>query len=151
MLAKIESRGEIALLEKDIAAIPGAWVGDSDNCPLTHSFSDGIYTREIFIPADVLLVGKIHRHEHPNFLLKGRVTVITEAGGLEELTAPCYMISPAGTKRVVYTHEDTVWVTVHATDCKTPEEAEKFIIAEDYDDDELNENQIKVLEELCLF
>ena len=29
----------------------GAFVGDTANCPLKHSFSDGIYVREITIPA----------------------------------------------------------------------------------------------------
>ncbi len=41
---------------------------------------------------------------------------MTEQGGVELLTAPCTMVSPAGTKRVLLTHEDTVWTTIHATD-----------------------------------
>ena len=47
-------------------------------CPLKHTFSDGIYVREITIPAGMFIVGKIHKHDHPNFLLKGKVVVVTE-------------------------------------------------------------------------
>ena len=72
-------------------------IGDSDNCPLTHKFAPGVYVREIFIPAGMCVVGKIHKHAHPNFLLKGKVIVITEQGGRELLEAPLSMISPAGT------------------------------------------------------
>ena len=51
------------------------YIGDNEACPLKHTFSDGIYVREIFIPQGMLLTGKIHKHKHPNFLLKGEVMV----------------------------------------------------------------------------
>ena len=150
-LATQSIKGEILRIEETLSSKEIAFFGDSPECPLTHSFSEGMYTREIFIPAGTILVGKIHRHEHPNFILKGSVVVLTESGGQEEFIAPTYMISPAGTKRVVYTYEDTVWVTVHATNCKTPEEAEAEIIADGYDDEELNKNQVEALEAIkCL-
>lgn len=82
--------------------------------PLKHTFTDGVYVREIFIPKGLIVVGKIHRHEHLNFISRGEVTVVTEHEGVERLIGPCTIISKAGTKRVLYTHEDTVWTTVHA-------------------------------------
>ena len=102
-------------------------------CPLKHSFSDGIYVREIFIPAGMFIVGKIHKHDHPNFLLKGEVIVVTE-DGTEELTRPLSMISKAGTKRALYAKTDLVWTTVHANPTNTEdlEELEKEIIAPTY-------------------
>ena len=114
--------------------VPGAVFGDSDLCPLTHSFAPGVYVRQIFIPAGVLIVGKIHKHEHPNFLMKGKVSVLTESGGVEILEAPLQMISPAGTKRVVYAHTDTVWTTIHVTEKTDLVEIEEDIIAKDYDE-----------------
>ena len=143
-------RNEIAKIEGAISECPTATFGDSPDCPLFHSFSDGIYVREIQIPAGKLLVGKIHKHEHPNFLLRGKVSVLTEDGGMEYLEAPCYMISPAGTKRVVYVHEDCCWVTVHKTDAENPEEAEGDVIATNYEDAQLNDNQIKSMEKVWL-
>ena len=35
------------------------------------------------------------------------------------------IITKPGTKRVLYTHKDTVWVTFHATDKTTVEDLEK--------------------------
>ena len=53
--------------------------------PLKHSFSPGIYARELEIPEGTLLIGKIHKHRHHNFLMKGETIVITESGGMELL------------------------------------------------------------------
>jgi len=120
--------------EETMGQIPGAVFGDSDLCPLTHTFAEGIYVREIFIPAGTIVVGKIHKYEHPNFLLRGSVIVVTEEGGSEHLVAPLSLISPAGTKRVVVALEDTVWVTVHATTLTDPQAIEAEIIAKSYED-----------------
>lgn len=118
---------------KDVA---GAFIGDSSHCPLKHTFADGIYVREIFIPKGTVVVGKIHKHAHPNFLLKGEVEVVTEYGGSEHLIAPLSMISKPGTKRIVRALQDTVWVTVHhnPTDTQNLDIIEKFVIADSYDE-----------------
>ena len=117
----------------------GVIIGDSKTCPLKHSFSDGIYVREISIPAGMIIVGKIHKHDHPNFLLKGNVVVITEKDGIEELTGPCSMISKPGTKRALYAKTDLVWTTVHLNPTNTQDlvELEKEIIADSFEDYEL--------------
>lgn len=103
-------------VEKAIGTIPGAIFGDTDAAPLKHSFANGICVREIFLPKGSLLTGKIHREDHPNFILSGEVTVVTEFSGIERLKAPVSMISKAGTKRLVFCHEDTWWVTIHRTE-----------------------------------
>lgn len=89
--------------------------------PVTHHFANkgtkhGLYAREIFIPKGTLLTGHIHKTEQVNFLLKGDISVLMEDGTIARLTEPRMVVSPAGTKRIAYTHEDTVWVTTHATD-----------------------------------
>jgi hypothetical protein len=128
------ARKSIVDFEESISKLDGVFFGDNDVCPLTHTFSDGIYVREIFIPKGIVLTGKIHLHDHPNFLMKGKVEVFTEFGGLEVLEAPLSMISKAGTKRVVKALEDCVWVTVHKNETNTRDLAilEKEIIAKSY-------------------
>lgn len=79
-----------------------------------HHFAEGLYAREIVIPAGCTLTGKIHKTEHMNFLMKGDITVWTE-DGMRRLQAPEVLVSKPGTKRVGYAHEETIWVTVHAT------------------------------------
>ncbi len=125
-------RQDILNLEKALSNIEGATFGDSEHFPLKHSFAPGVYVREIFIPKGSMLTGKIHRHEHPNFLMSGEVIVVTEHGGREHLKAPLSMISKAGTKRAVYALEDTVWITVHVTNETDLEKIEDYVIAPTY-------------------
>lgn len=134
----IEDREKIIIFQRILESIPGSVKGNSDLCPLKHSFADGIYVREIFIPKGTFVVGKIHKHAHPNFLLKGKVSVYTEQNKLEVLEAPLSMISAPGTKRVVYAHEDSVWVTVHANpeedrDVETLENKAVVLTYQEYD------------------
>ena len=128
-------RETILEFENALLNTPGAFKGDTINCPLKHSFSNGMYVREIFIPAGTYLTGKIHKHDHPNFLLKGKVKVATEEG-IQELTAPLSMISKAGTKRALLVIEDCVWVTVHQNLSNTQDlaELEDMIIAKSYEE-----------------
>lgn len=127
----LDIRKDILILESKMRKMPNAFIGDSEKCPLKHSFGDGVYVREIFIPKGTLIVGKIHKHSHPNFLMKGEVSVLTEEGP-KRLKAPLSMISPAGTKRVVYAHEDTIWITIHVTKKTNLNKIEKEIIAKTY-------------------
>lgn len=133
-LSTPEIRDAIMEVEKKIIDLPGSFVGNNDYCPLKHSFAPGVYVREIFIPAGTILTGKIHKYEHPNFLMSGEVTVFTESGGAEKLTGPVSMISPALTKRIVYAHTDVVWITVHATDETDVGKIEEEITLKSYEE-----------------
>ena len=95
-------------------------VGNSEELPLTHSFSDGIYTREIFIPQGMFAIGKIHKLHHTFFLMKGKLRMFTQ-DGVKEIEAPFYGNSSAGTKRVIVALEDTVFVNVHPNPNNTKE------------------------------
>lgn len=129
-------REGILEFEDMLGTCDGVIKGDSEVCPLKHSFCDGIYVREIRIPAGMTLTGKIHLHSHPNFLMQGEVEVYTEYGGIEYLQAPLAMISKAGTKRIVRTISECVWITVHHNPTNTQDlnELEKIVIADSYDE-----------------
>jgi hypothetical protein len=102
------------------------------DCPLHHQFAPGAYARTIFIPAQTLVVGKIHKHAHLNMLVAGRVSLATEEGP-QLLEALKVMTSKAGTKRVVYTHTDTIWTTIHLTNETDLQKIEDEIIAPSYE------------------
>lgn len=85
------------------------------DCPVTHHFAPNVYVREMFIPANVLLTGAVHKTCHLSMLSKGKVRVITDTGAVE-LTAPATVLSQTGAKRAIYAIEDAVWSTIHATD-----------------------------------
>ena len=100
------------MLGSDLPGIVKFDEGESDIFPLTHSFSEGVYIREMFIPAGGFIIGKIQKFSHTVFLLKGKIIIATE-GGTECYTAPCYINATEGIKRAGYAIEDTVWVNVH--------------------------------------
>lgn len=101
---------------------------------LTHTFSDGVYAREAFLPKGTRVIGKIHKHGHLNIISRGVVTVWTE-WGKETFVAPYTFTSKPGTKRVVLAHTDTIWTTIHLNPSNTRDlnQLEESIIAADYD------------------
>ena len=143
---KLEYRKKVTELEQQLKNVDGYIEGkDKDEVnPLKHTFAEGCYIREVFMPANQLIVTKIHKVEHPIFIQKGHVSILTDAG-IEEIKAPYQGITKPGTKRVMYTHEDTVLITVHATDKKTPEEVEEEVIAKNFDDPVISIEEINLL------
>lgn len=97
--------------------------------PVRHWFSDGVYGREIRIPAGTLLTGKIHKYQHLNILSQGDISVLMD-DGIVRIQAPFTIVSPSGTKRVAYAHTDCVWTTILRTDQTEPEQIEARFVAD---------------------
>lgn len=136
---KSVSRQHILTLEASMRAFNYEHNLAEPECPLTHHFAPGVYGREILLPKDSLVVGKIHKHAHLNMIMKGHVSVATE-DGVHEYKGPLVLVSLPGTKRVVYAHEDTVWVTVHLTNSQDLQVIEEEIIAKTYEEYDILEN-----------
>lgn len=83
-----------------------------------HHFSPGVYVRELRIPAGVCLTGAVHKTEHLNICLRGKLKVVSATMPDKTVRGGDIFVSPPGTKRTAYVEEDTVWLTVHAT-CET--------------------------------
>lgn len=99
------------------------------HCPVTHRFTDGMYVREIFMPAGSLITSKIHKTQHQYFVLKGKVSVWIDEGIEQIIEAPFIGITEPGTRRVLYIHEDCIWATSHPNpDNETVEQIEERII-----------------------
>ena len=79
---------------------------------LDHYFADGQYGRELRIPAQTFVVGKIHLHEHLVMLASGEATINTDKG-MERIKGPKMWVSPAGAKRALFTHTECVFWTTH--------------------------------------
>ena len=134
-LSKEQFRKGIMKVEENMKNHPNGLKGEALQKlnPLKHSFADGCYIREIFNPKGELLVTKIHKVSHPFFLMKGDMTILME-DGIKRIKAPHHGITPAGTKRLIYCHEDCVFVTVHATNETDLEKIEEEVIAKDFDE-----------------
>lgn len=90
-------------------------------CPLTHTFTPGLYTRTILMPAGTKLTSRIHMFEHPFVISKGVVRVRDGDGEWVTLSAPHVGVTKPATRRVLDVIEDTVWSTFHVTDETDPE------------------------------
>lgn len=89
---------------------------------------DGIYVRTIYIPAGSYLTSKIHKTNHPFVLSAGTITLFTEDGGKQEISAPFIDITKSGTRRFAKAETDCLWTTFHRVEGKTEEEIEKEVV-----------------------
>jgi hypothetical protein len=97
--------------------------------PVRHHFSQGVYARELFIPKGTLLTGQIHKYEQLNIMSKGEMSVLVDFEW-KRVRAPFHVVSPPGTKRIAYAHEDTVWTTIHGTELRDLGAIEAHYIAQ---------------------
>lgn len=96
-------------------------------CKLVHLFSQGFYGRALHIPAGTLVTGKKHKHSHYMALVSGSAQVLED--GLEKtLVGPVSTLSKAGAERLVLTHTDCVFFTLHKTNKTTLAEIEAEVI-----------------------
>tara|TARA_B110000263_G_C15284294_1_gene499936 strand:- start:1231 stop:1683 length:453 start_codon:yes stop_codon:yes gene_type:complete len=125
-------------IEKKIIATPGSITGKAfdEKNTLKHTFCDGQYVREIFMPAGQIITTKIHKKLHPFFIMSGELSIASEEG-IVRVEAPYHGITKPGTKRIIYTHKDTIFITVHATDKTTVEEVVEEISTEDFNDPDI--------------
>jgi hypothetical protein len=134
-LAIKEFRDEMEVAEEEMLSIDGVLKGKEIEklCPLKHSYGDGCYIRQIFMPKGTLITSKIHKVTHPYFVMTGKASVATE-DGIEVIQAPFQGMTQAGTKRALYIHEDMIWITVHVTDETDLDKIEEEIIAKDFNE-----------------
>src|SRR5580692_7739086 len=86
---------DIAFIAKELAGLP------QKPAPVTHRFAPGVYLREIFMEADSVVIGRIHKTEHFNILVKGICLIVHADGTREELRAPMTFVSKAGVQKVL--------------------------------------------------
>ena len=101
--------------------------GDTIDLEVRHHFSEGLYARELFIPAGVCLVGALHKTTHLYTVVKGTCRVSSQFGNLE-INAPFMGETIPGTKRVIYAETDCVWITYHPTQLTDIAEIEKALL-----------------------
>ena len=98
-----------AIAQEAIEQNPAARV----ECPVKHHFLPGLYIREFHMPKDAYVASVIHNVEHPFFITQGVVTVFTDDGEGQTYEAPFSGITQPGTRRMLYSHEDVIWITIH--------------------------------------
>ena len=149
--ARKEFREKISELEKSIVNAEGGMTGEvlHKANPVKHTFAGGCYVREIYNPANELIITKIHKKEHPFFLMKGEMSILTEEG-IQHIKAPYQGVTKPGTKRAIYTHEECVFITVHATENTTIEDVEEEVVCTKYEDLPPGSDALEVLKKINL-
>ena len=122
-LAKIDDK--VFALEEMVKEMPQV------ELDIEHVFAPGTYARKMVIPAGVVLTGKIHLTEHINIVAAGVIEVRSE-GETRRIEAPAIFVSKPGVKRAGFAIEDTVWITIHATEETDPEVIEEQITTNNY-------------------
>ena len=107
-----------------------------------HYFHGGMYCREVFRHANVLVVGAVHKKEHFYLIVSGTVAITTD-DGVQEVTGPHLFSSKPGTKRAVYAMTDALCMTFHAIEAKTVEDAEADLVEAEPDSMYSPGNQVK--------
>jgi len=132
-----EFRNKVMFLENKMLSSDNENIvkGNSDTFPLTHSFSDGVYIREMSMLKGSIVIGKIHNKSHTWFLMKGKIKVATE-DSVVTYSAPTYVNAKAGAKRVIAAIEDSVFVNVHPNpdNIKNTNELEDILTCKTYDE-----------------
>ena len=95
-----------------------------------HTFHGGMYCREVFRHAGVLVVGKVHKKEHFYLVVSGTVSITTD-DGVKTVTGPCLMSSMPGTRRAVYAETDALCMTFHRVESATVENAEYELVEDE--------------------
>lgn len=118
-----ERRHHIRLLTDSLNALPESQQFVPE---IRHTFLRGIYMREMFIPRGTVLVGKVHRLDCINLVSRGDISVMTEAGAVR-VQAGHQAVSPAGTQKVGFAHEDTIFINVFRTDATDVETIDEVL------------------------
>lgn len=98
-----------------------------DGLPLTHTFSDCVYAREIFMPKGMIVIGHIHKTKHLNIVSTGKARVFYD-GEMHEITAPYTFESNAGVRKALFILEDMFWTTIHVTDETNQDKLDDMLI-----------------------
>ena len=86
---KKDFREKIKEVEQTMLDNPISMTGKelSNTNPVKHSFAEGCYIREIYNPANEIIITAIHAQSHPFFILKGEISILTH-DGIEYIEAP---------------------------------------------------------------
>jgi hypothetical protein len=107
----------VAVVEAALSRFP--W----SDLPIRHHFSQGIYARELTIPAGTLLTGSRHKAVNFHIVSEGEITVWGDGVPPEVIEAPFAIVAHPGARRIGYAHRNTVWTTILADPdgCQDPE------------------------------
>lgn len=115
---------------KQIERLHQSLIGQFDiDIGTTHHFSQGLYAKEMMIPASYIVGGHAHNYDHLSILAKGHVIVVAD-GERVEYKAPACINIKASVHHMIKALTDSVWFCIHATDEKDITKIDEVLIEE---------------------
>lgn len=120
LIENLSTKQQINRLEALIVNLPPV------ETTLSHQFEDGIYIRELTIPAGTLCTSQTHKTNNLFFIFYGEILVWDENTKWKHIQAIYKGSTKKGTKRIIYAIEAALWVTVYPNpdNCRNIEELE---------------------------
>ena len=94
-----------------------------------HHFSDGLYAKQIHIPAKHVVTSHCHKYSHLSVLAKGDVLVEVD-GVISEYSAPACIEIKAGLNHKVLAKTDVTWFCIHATEETDADRIDEALVQE---------------------
>lgn len=118
---------------------------------VVHRFAPGVYTREMIVPAGVMLTGYIHKTEHISIFLQGRMLVTNGEGQSVEIVAPIVETAMPGVKRAGIALEEVRWITIHPTEETDIDRLEDLLVTNDFSEVEhlVDQQDYKLVAQEC--
>jgi len=121
-------RDQIQKLKEESLKLPQV------DIPIFNFFADGVYVREMRVPAGTTITGKIHKTSTVDVLLEGSIIVVNDSGIPARLDAPLVFESSPGISKAGYAITDVRWLTIHGVESETRDikQLELELVVEDY-------------------
>lgn len=110
MEVELTNKERLDELELELRELP------QEEYPLIHRFFPKLYLREIYFPANNVVISKIHKTIHPFIISKGSVMVKINDGEWERFDAPYSGTTLPNTRRVFFIISDCIWTTIHSNE-----------------------------------
>jgi quercetin dioxygenase-like cupin family protein len=107
---------------------PSIKEGLNDFLGQLHHFSDGLYAKEMHIPANHCVVSHKHEYSHFSILAQGEVVVEVDEN-TKHYTAPACVEIKAGAAHKIFAIKDATWFCVHATSETDVDKVDSVLIA----------------------
>lgn len=88
---------------------------DQAEVPLMQLLHAGMYVRAITVEKGTLLTGKVHKFDHIEIIVSGKIAMTTNDGKAKILEGFNVVPAFSGKKRAAYALEETLWLTVTGT------------------------------------
>lgn len=94
-----------------------------------HHFADGLYAKQVHIPANHVVGQHAHNYSHLSVLAQGKVLIEVDDEQYTYTAPACFEI-PANKKHRVFAITDAVWFCIHATSETDVDKIDEVLVSE---------------------